>query len=161
MSQNVLCYVRGVVLACVIAIVAMTTHYKLQRQDLHSDWRLIFQFSSITWGLILVYHVTVFSWTLTHLHWPDVDPDDRSWEARLLRLMQPPQQIAYSRRRFYFSLFYTLVHVYSFMITIIYWTVLVPNGHGHLPKNPADGKIPPTTPVAFRECFTYVGPASG
>ncbi len=127
---------RGIVLAYVIAIAAMTTTYKLRRDDVHTEWRFIFQFSSITWALIVVYHVLVFCWTLTHLHWPDVDADDNSWEAKLLRLMQPPQQIGYSRRRFYFSLFYTLVHVYSFMLTFIFWIILVPNGHGHMPSSP-------------------------
>jgi len=104
--------------------------------------------------MILLYHVMVFSWTLTHLHWPEIDNDDRTWESKLLRLMQPPQQTGYARSRFYFSLFYSLVHVYCFMMTLIFWTVLVPNGHGHLPKHPDD----PATPPSYNDHFCEAGP---
>lgn len=48
--------------------------------------------------------------------------------------MTPPQQTPYSRKRFYFSLYYTIVHVVVFMNVLIYWSVLVPKGHGHFPK---------------------------
>jgi hypothetical protein len=51
----------------------------------------------------------------------------------VLRFGSPPIQTAYSRKRFYYSLFYTLVHVWVFMNAISYWTVLVPHGHGHFP----------------------------
>lgn len=138
LNQNLLCYARGGVLVYLVVVFGMSSHFKLDRDDDHSAWRFLFQFSSITWAMILAYHVMVFSWTLTHLHWPDVDPDDRTWEAKLLRVMQPPQQTGNSRGRFYFSLFYSVVHVYSLMLTVIYWTVLVPNGHGHLPKDGGD-----------------------
>ena len=154
-----LCYVRGTVLAYVMATFGMTTHFKLAKHDEHSGWRLIFQFSTITWALMVAYHVVVFSWTLTHLHWPDVDPNDQTWEAKLLRLMQPPQQRSgYSRGRFYFSLFYTLVHVYSFMLIVIYWTVLVPNGHGHLPKRPG---APDTPSLGDDFCKHGLSPPAG
>jgi hypothetical protein len=136
-----LCYFRGLVLLYVVAVYGMTLAFKVEGDHHHSNWRLLFDFSNITWLLILLYHVTVFSWTLTHLHWPEIDPNDNSWEAKILLFMQPPKQTAYSRSRFYFSLFYTLVHVYSFMLVVIYWTVLVPSGHGHLPTH-GNGETP-------------------
>jgi hypothetical protein len=68
------------------------------------------------------------------LYYPDIEDTDRSWESSLLRIMSPPVQTANSRKRFYFSIFYTAVHVFCFMNTVIYWTVLVPQGHGHFAK---------------------------
>lgn len=68
------------------------------------------------------------------MHWPDIDHDDTRWESRLLRFMSPPEQTSDSRRRFYFSLFYTVTHVFALMDVAIYWTVLVPNGHAHWPS---------------------------
>lgn len=68
------------------------------------------------------------------MHWPDIDINDTRWESRLLRFMSPPEQSAISRRRFYFSLFYTVAHVFALMNVTIYWTVLVPNGHSHWPS---------------------------
>lgn len=118
----------------------MLIDFKVNREDKHSGWRMIFEFDTITFGLIVLYHIMAFSWTLTHLHWPHIDESDQTWESRILRAMSPPEQPSYSRRRFYFSLFYSLVHVYSFMVTLIYWAVLVPQGHGHLPKH--DGEPP-------------------
>lgn len=49
--------------------------------------------------------------------------------------MSPPAQTMQTRKRFYFSLFYTIVHVFAIMNVIIYWSVLVPKGHGHFPKD--------------------------
>jgi hypothetical protein len=48
--------------------------------------------------------------------------------------MSPPKQTSDSRNRFYFSLFYTVVHVFVFMNVILYWTITVPHGYGRLPK---------------------------
>lgn len=47
--------------------------------------------------------------------------------------MSPPIQTIHSRKRFYFSLFYTIVHVFAVLNVILYWAVLVPKGHGHFP----------------------------
>jgi len=48
--------------------------------------------------------------------------------------MSPPAQTPHSRKRIYFSLFYSVVHVVNFMSPTIYWTILVPKGRGHFPK---------------------------
>lgn len=68
------------------------------------------------------------------MHWPDIDPNDDRWESRLLRFMSPPEQTADSRKRFYFSLFYTVTHVFALMNVFLYWTVQVPSGHAHWPS---------------------------
>ncbi len=84
----------------------------------------------------------VFCWTLTHLHWPEIEADDNTWESAVLRVMQPPEQPPPFAAPILFSVFYSLVHVYSFMLTIIYWAVLVPNGHGHLPHDRTTATTP-------------------
>lgn len=73
------------------------------------------------------------------MHWPDIDPNDSRWESKLLRFMSPPQQTADSRKRFYFSLFYAVTHVFALLNVLIYWTVQVPHGHSHWPGDGGDG----------------------
>lgn len=81
------------------------------------------------------------SWTITHMHWPDIAANDTRWESRLLRFMSPPEQRPDSRRRFYFSLFYTVTHVFALLNVVHYWAVLVPNGHKHWPHKGIGGGI--------------------
>lgn len=73
------------------------------------------------------------------MHWPDIDPDDGRWESKLLRLMSPPEQTADSRKRLYFSLFYTVTHVFALLNVVVYWTMQVPHGHAHWPGDGGDG----------------------
>lgn len=68
------------------------------------------------------------------MHWPETDPNDTRWESRLIRFLSPPEQTLDSRRRFYFSLFYTVTHVFALMSVVIYWAILLPNGHSHWPS---------------------------
>ncbi|ROV98053.1 hypothetical protein VMCG_07050 [Cytospora schulzeri] len=140
LGQKALGIIRGLVLAYMIATTFLLINYKTKHQkDEHSYWRIPFQFSTVTWFLLLLYHILVFSWTITHKHWPDIDADDTRWTSRLLRLMSPPEQRRDSRRPFYFSLFYTVTHVFALMNVSHYWTVLVPNGHDHWPSKGGNG----------------------
>lgn len=72
------------------------------------------------------------------MHWPDIDENDTRWESRLLRFMSPPEQTADGRGRIYFSLFHVVTQVFALLNVIVYWTIQVPNGRGHLPS-PGDG----------------------
>lgn len=72
------------------------------------------------------------------MHWPDTDPSDDRWESKLIRFLSPPEQTPRARKRFYFSLFYTVTHVFALLLVMTYWTIQVPNGHGHWPSG--DGK---------------------
>lgn len=49
--------------------------------------------------------------------------------------MSPPEQTITSRNRFYFSLYYTVSHVFTFINTFIFLAVIVPKGHGDLPRD--------------------------
>ncbi|KUI54497.1 hypothetical protein VP1G_01907 [Cytospora mali] len=125
LNQNALSYIRGVVLAYIVVTSGMLIDYKIcHRKDEHSNWRIPFEFSTVTWFLLLLYHTMVFSWTLTHMHWPDIDANDTRWKSRLLRFMSPPEQRPGSRRRFYFSLFYSVTHAFSLLNVVNYWAVL-------------------------------------
>lgn len=72
------------------------------------------------------------------MHWPDIDENDTRWESRLLRFMSPPEQTADGRGRIYFSLFHVVTQVFALLNVIVYWTIQVPNGRGHLPA-PGEG----------------------
>lgn len=74
-------------------------------------------------------------WSYTHLFYPDLDEEDNTWETALLRKMSPPEQTITSRNRFYFSLFYTASHVFTFINTFVFWAFVVPKGHGDLPRD--------------------------
>ncbi|KAF3767276.1 hypothetical protein M406DRAFT_251747 [Cryphonectria parasitica EP155] len=135
LNQNVLGYVRAALLAYMIAAGGMLLDYKIKhRDDEHTNWRIPFQFSTVTWFLLILYHLMVTAWTITHMHWPDTDANDTRWESRLIRFMSPPEQTSDDRRRFYFSLFYTVTHVFALMNVMIYWTIMVPSGHSHWPS---------------------------
>ncbi|KAI4592288.1 hypothetical protein KJ359_011347 [Pestalotiopsis sp. 9143b] len=44
--------------------------------------------------------------------------------------MSPPSRVESSRKRLFFSMFYTVTHIFTFTNTIMYWAVLVPTGNG-------------------------------
>ncbi|OTB01654.1 hypothetical protein M426DRAFT_212186 [Hypoxylon sp. CI-4A] len=71
-----------------------------------------------------------------HLIFPkaiEVDPAEchgHKIRAYILRFFSPPNRAACPIRRYLFSMFYTIAHVFPLMNTIMYWSVLVPSGHG-------------------------------
>ncbi|KAK3935571.1 hypothetical protein QBC46DRAFT_358152 [Diplogelasinospora grovesii] len=133
-TQTVLVYLRAFVVAYLTALGIMLLDYNLDGQeDAHTAWSIVFQFPTLAFVLLWIYHIIAFSWTFTHLYYPDVDQEDRRWEYMVLRLMSPPFQTLRSRNRLYFSLFYTAVHVFVFTNALLYWGVAVPLGHGHFP----------------------------
>jgi hypothetical protein len=75
-------------------------------------------------------------WTIMHslvsepVH--DEAPEGRWPRLRnnIITLMSPPSRVESSQRRFFFSLFYVVTHVFTFANTILYWAVLVPTGNG-------------------------------
>ncbi|KAK4450809.1 hypothetical protein QBC34DRAFT_65872 [Podospora aff. communis PSN243] len=149
-SQSALVHIRATIVLYLSVLAVMLSHYK-NKFELHvldegkgedgewNPWKILFQFSTFAFSLLWLYHVIAFCWTFTHLYYPDPDENDDRWEYRLLQKMSPPRQTPYSRKRFFFSLFYSVVHVVAFMNAFIYWTVLVPKGHGHFPKGDGEG----------------------
>ncbi|EGO59271.1 hypothetical protein NEUTE1DRAFT_40570 [Neurospora tetrasperma FGSC 2508] len=134
-NQTTLVVLRGLILIYLTILAPMLLDYKLyKRQDGDSPWRIAFQFSTIAFILLWLYHLLAFCWSYTHLYYPDIDEEHNTWESALLRKMSPPEQTITSRNRLYFSLYYTVSHVFAFMNTFIFWAFVVPKGHGELPK---------------------------
>lgn len=65
----------------------------------------------------------------------DDDDDSHRWLARVIFNLPSTEQIESSSRHFYFSLLYTAAHVFNFMNTLMFWAVLVPQGHGNFPTD--------------------------
>jgi hypothetical protein len=60
MPQNVLCYARAAVLAYAIAAGVMILDYKLEDEESeHSNWRHFFDFSLVSFFLLICYHAVV------------------------------------------------------------------------------------------------------
>lgn len=60
LNQNILGYIRAVVLAYLVATAGMLLNYKIKhREDEHTNWRIPFQFSTVTWVLLIIYHILV------------------------------------------------------------------------------------------------------
>ncbi|KAI5921503.1 hypothetical protein F4810DRAFT_712541 [Camillea tinctor] len=136
-SQTLLFSIRLAFAGYLSAVSGVSLKYKLENQDDHTRWRIPFQFSTVSYSLLWAYHVLVTHWTGMHLFAPQTIADDperyygySSLRTRVVRLLSPPRQADNSRRRFAFSMFYTIAHVFTFMNTVIYWGVLVPYGHG-------------------------------
>lgn len=77
------------------AVGAMILDYKLREKSPYSNWRVVFDFSIVTYSLLLIYHLVVLvriivvvrvavtdmgciqGWTYTHLYHPHIDDSNR------------------------------------------------------------------------------------
>ncbi|KAK8096734.1 hypothetical protein PG999_012678 [Apiospora kogelbergensis] len=137
-NQSVLTLIRFVVSAYLLTVLGISTKYKLEMEDDHTRWRIPFQFSFVSFILLLVYNLLVTAWTFMHLILPKELPEDpaechgHQFRNRLINAFLPPSRTRYGNHThpLWFSLLYTISHVFVFMNSIIYWAVLVPAGHG-------------------------------
>ena len=68
-----------------------------------------------------------------HHHHHSTVENDQAWVARTILNLSPPDGLTeFSHNHFYPSLLYIAAHVFNFMNTLMYWAVLVPQGHGNL-----------------------------
>ncbi|KAF4587876.1 hypothetical protein GQ602_004569 [Ophiocordyceps camponoti-floridani] len=121
--QNALVLLRGAMLTYLAATAAMIGHYKLTEESEDSQWRHFFDFPLISYGLVTLYHVMTFSWTYTHLYYPDADGVEGGIESWVVGAMSLPRNMGSLRKQFYFTLFSATTAVFSFMNTAIYWFV--------------------------------------
>ncbi|KAK8079009.1 hypothetical protein PG994_002816 [Apiospora phragmitis] len=145
-NQSVLTLFRFVISAYLLVVMSFSLKYKLEMEDDHTRWRIPFQFSSVAFILLLLYNLQVTVWTFMHLVLPKELAEDpaechgHQFRNKVINAFLPPSRTRYGgyNHRFWFSLFYTVSHVFTFMNTIIYWAVLVPAGHGGFepPKAP-------------------------
>ncbi|KAF9873633.1 hypothetical protein CkaCkLH20_08743 [Colletotrichum karsti] len=142
LPQNLLCWIRGGVVAYLFAVGAMILDFKLREESKYSNWRIIFDFSIVTYSSLLLYHLVVLGWTYTHLYHPHIDEHSGGWEYWILRLASLPYDMTSLRKQFYFTLFYTVTTVFTFMNTVIYWFVTLPHNersNGEPPKPQPSG----------------------
>lgn len=137
--QNVLCYIRGLLVllltgaSCIVLYhkLHIRTHHRDEQDEYnHSLLQSLFQFSSITLFMMTLYQCMVFGWTFMHFHYPNGGQGYSGIKAKLLNAAAPPEQRPNSPKSLFFSLFFTISHVAAFMNTFIYVTVLAPYGHG-------------------------------
>jgi hypothetical protein len=60
LSQTLLTYIRAFIVSYLTAVGGILIDYKLNKEDDHTDWRLFFQFSTISFFLLWLYHVIAF-----------------------------------------------------------------------------------------------------
>ncbi|PHH92910.1 hypothetical protein CDD83_3741 [Cordyceps sp. RAO-2017] len=128
--QNVLVALRGIVLAYLTATAFMIGHHKLTEESEVGQIRHLFDFGLISYGMVTLYHLMTFCWTFTHLYYPDADAIRGGVESLLVRAMSLPSNMGSLRKQFYFTLFYAVTTVFSFMNTAIYWSVTRPHEGG-------------------------------
>lgn len=158
-SQHVLAVFRLLLSGYLVSVLGVSLKYKLEQVDSHTGWRIPFQFSTVSFVLLTLYHlqatvspVSLSSmscpatpanvgvrhklWTIMHIYVPhelDEDPAEcrgHHVRNRIINMFTPSSQAGHCSHKYRFSMFYTASHVFTFMNTIIYWAVLVPSGHG-------------------------------
>lgn len=121
--QNILVILRGLILAYLVALGIMGTHYKLGLESEHPVWRFLFDFSVISYVLVSLYHIITFSWTFTHLYYPNPEDNEGGVEGFIVKFMSLPNNMGNFRKQFYFTMLYTLTTVFAFMNSTIYWFI--------------------------------------
>ncbi|KAI1102728.1 hypothetical protein F4804DRAFT_342993 [Jackrogersella minutella] len=135
-DQRLLLFLRLIFAGYLSAVFGVSLKYKLDHIDEHTRWRIPFQFSTVAFCIQWAWHLQVTLWTAMHLIFPkaiEVNPHEchgHQLRAHILRFLSPPNKANCPIRRYLFSLFYTIAHVFPFMNTLIYWGILVPAGHG-------------------------------
>ncbi|KAH8199542.1 hypothetical protein TruAng_006293 [Truncatella angustata] len=135
-DSHLLTLLRLLVTGYLIAVAGVSLKYKLETKDKHTNWRIPFQFSTVSFLTLLAYNLQAALWTLMHLLLPEAPQQDPSqceghvMRAKITKALSPPARASCPKRRFFYSLFYTVAHVFTFTNTILYWAVLVPSGHG-------------------------------
>ncbi|KAH9990265.1 hypothetical protein F4779DRAFT_623848 [Xylariaceae sp. FL0662B] len=149
-DQPLLLFLRLILAGYLSAVFGVSLKYKLENEDGHTRWRIPFQFSTVSFVLQWVYHLVVTLWTAMHLAFPkalEENPEDchgHRLRTRILQFLSPPNEATCPARRYLFSMFYTMSHVFPFMNTLIYWGILVPSGHGGFkPPNFPHNHTPP------------------
>ncbi|KAI1816921.1 hypothetical protein GGS20DRAFT_133081 [Poronia punctata] len=154
-GPTILFIIRAILASYLTSVAGVALKYKLDTEDEHTAWRIPFQFSTVSFVLQWIYHMLTMIWTGMHTFAPNSaetqeDSSSSAFLDRLHQIASPPQQIT-EAKRFSFSMFYTISHVFTLLNTLIYWAVLVPSGHGgfRLPEIPHHHHQPGNSTVVF------------
>ncbi|KAM5342027.1 hypothetical protein ACJ41O_015058 [Fusarium nematophilum] len=121
--QNILVILRGLLLVVTTAMGIMVLNYQLSEPSDFSKWRLLFDFADVCFFFVFLYQLITFCWTFTHLYYPHPEDVNDGCESYLINAMSLPRNMASLRKQFYFTMFYTLTVVFSFMNSTIYWFI--------------------------------------
>ncbi|KAI1133145.1 hypothetical protein F5Y10DRAFT_130144 [Nemania abortiva] len=152
-NQKLLFSIRTVLTSYLTSVAGVALKYKLESEDDHSSWRIPFQFSTVAFVLQWIYHILTLTWTGMHtfepnIPDPDEDPQGSSVRAHVARFLSPSHRVS-NIERLSFSMFYTVSHVFTLLNALLYWTVLVPAGHG--------GFQPPSVPHHHHDAGNTTG----
>ncbi|KAI1365518.1 hypothetical protein F5Y08DRAFT_338629 [Xylaria arbuscula] len=133
-NQKLLFSIRLALTSYLTSVAGVALKYKLQTEDDHSAGRIPFEFSTVSFVLLWIYHLLTSTWTGSHTFQrsnsdEDEEPRDSSAQARIAEFFTPPDQPS-TLQHMSFSIFYTVTHVFTFLHTLLYWFVFVPAGHG-------------------------------
>lgn len=65
-NPKILTLVRLIITAYLSAVAGVSMKYKLNTEDSHTNWRIPFQFSTVTFSMLLAYNIQVTVWTIMH-----------------------------------------------------------------------------------------------
>ncbi|KAI1169643.1 hypothetical protein F4777DRAFT_584713 [Nemania sp. FL0916] len=143
-SPKLLFSIRTLLASYLTSVAGVALKYKLESADDHTSWRIPFQFSTVAFVLQWIYHLLALTWTGTHTFEPssqeqDDDSEGSSARDRIVQFFSPTHRPS-NTEKFSFSMFYTVSHVFALLNALMYWTVLVPAGHGgfkppHIPHH--------------------------
>ncbi|GAB0136647.1 hypothetical protein EsDP_00004942 [Epichloe bromicola] len=122
-DQKVLVLLRGTVLGYTVATAFMTGHYKMTEETEGSGMSNLFDFAIISSTMVFLYHLITFSWTFTHLYYPEPNDVEGRVERGIIKAMSLPRNMASQRKQFYFNLFYSATIVFCFMNSTVYWFI--------------------------------------
>ncbi|KAI2611937.1 hypothetical protein GGR54DRAFT_643178 [Hypoxylon sp. NC1633] len=160
-NQQFLLLLRFIFAGYLSAVFGVSLKYKLENEDEHTRWRIPFQFSTVSFCVQWAWHLQMMLWTAMHLVFPkaiEIDPKEchgHKFRAYCLRFLSPPNKATCPIRRYCFSMYYTMAHVFPFMNTLIYWACLVPSGHGGFPAPQFPHRHQPHPPPGSNATILY------
>ncbi|PHH68041.1 hypothetical protein CDD82_891 [Ophiocordyceps australis] len=101
----------------------MIAHYKMHEESAAGPLRHAFSFTSIMRGMVVAYHVIVFFWTVTHLHYPEVGETGSGFGNKMIRAVSLPRNMASRSKQNAFTMLYSAATTFSFMDTAMYWLI--------------------------------------
>ncbi|GAO18714.1 hypothetical protein UVI_02053200 [Ustilaginoidea virens] len=101
----------------------MAGHYKMTEESEAGALSNLFDFSIISSTMVFLYHLITFSWTFTHLYYPEPAEVEGGVERLIISAMSLPRNMASQRKQYYFNLFYTATTVFCFMNSTLYWFI--------------------------------------
>jgi len=133
-GQKSLVFLRGFVALYQFIAIFLVLDFELKY--LQRDWIVVFEFPNIVLLVQVIYTLIAFTWTYTHLYYPDYRyEDDNTLYSCARRFLSPPKQNSATNNRASFSIFYIAAHTYPLVVAFIYWAILGPQGKSTFPAD--------------------------